>query len=974
MKQCWNGHFYPDDHGPLCPYCPVIPVTLLDDLELSEPQCRRTYLQIEKPAPDCFYPNGLECDGQRLFGRKTLMEKLTLRLQDPANAVLIAGYRGVGKTSLVLAAINQLRRREPAVHFLQIDMNISRPVPIDDVLYQIITGLDDALREAGLRERLTSEIAARLDEAIRRTNFILTQRQQAETMASHGAAASGAAAKLDFSIQNKQSRAMEMTSLPYGQARMERDIVAIFRSIASGTAFRSPAGWTRFLRRAEHPTRIIVMIDELDKLEDIADGDGLPYFRALLREMKPILTASRANFVFLGGHGSFRDSEDDTRRGEGIYQSVFSMIEYLPTVRGLGSHLIARHTTREEGAGLDLNDFGAYLEFRGRGIPRLTWNAMYDFRCSGSGAATLTLEFDSRHVRALRCIASLEKILLGLPRAIAFVREGREAPDTSDQDHMLVRHACEWILDRGLQPFTRAALFHACSEFRAIRARDDATIQSILLILVRKLAENDFIEPVSDPAKLVMRPGDFAQVAQWRTVHRRLIELGRPCDPEPSIAVLDGRYALTAPRICDATSVFFDARDRTNDARVWVQRLGVGTEAKPAKDTLLAQWGLLQRFSSQAVAGVINAVLDGDEPYLIRAYTEVLPLEQLWPLLARDIPSTANAIGQALLAALEPVHNAGLLWLDFRPDRLMMDPFNALTLLDSGSIRPFPGNGAETPLPAPDCLREPGVPEAVTGAGLDIRTEIFAIGVLLYFIGTGRHWSSAQHGAPRLEGEKRSYPELARTSALLATIVARCHSENPDERYQTLDELGAALSLLAASVPAPTDAKGRQRTISAMPDVSAAFASGSTGSDTCAASVSDVSSLAGPTAGLKPHQPETVWPSSEPMNTGVKGERPFLQVSVAYVDTTAPFLFFLKKVTAGRAETNDLVLADIEVSRFAMSFEYKEQGWSVRELNTANGVFVDGSPVVNSSVSIRQGTEIRIGRTLITVVELGPEK
>jgi pSer/pThr/pTyr-binding forkhead associated (FHA) protein len=70
------------------------------------------------------------------------------------------------------------------------------------------------------------------------------------------------------------------------------------------------------------------------------------------------------------------------------------------------------------------------------------------------------------------------------------------------------------------------------------------------------------------------------------------------------------------------------------------------------------------------------------------------------------------------------------------------------------------------------------------------------------------------------------------------------------------------------------------------------------------------------------------------------------------------------RATAGRAETNDVVLTDERVSRVHAAFERVAGEWLVRDLGSRNGTFVDGDRVL-ASRPVRPGQEVRIGETAI---------
>jgi hypothetical protein len=68
---------------------------------------------------------------------------------------------------------------------------------------------------------------------------------------------------------------------------------------------------------------------------------------------------------------------------------------------------------------------------------------------------------------------------------------------------------------------------------------------------------------------------------------------------------------------------------------------------------------------------------------------------------------------------------------------------------------------------------------------------------------------------------------------------------------------------------------------------------------------------------------------------------------------------FFRPATLGRGPTNDLDLADDRVSRFHAVLWAEEGAWRVRDLDSANGTFIDGV-LVKGSATLPQSCELRL--------------
>lgn len=169
----------------------------------------------------------------------------------------------------------------------------------------------------------------------------------------------------------------------------------------------------------------------------------------------------------------------------------------------------------------------------------------------------------------------------------------------------------------------------------------------------------------------------------------------------------------------------------------------------------------------------------------------------------------------AVLDAIAAVHARGYVHLDIKPGNLFLcdAPLHA-RLADFGLARPLPGkSGVAEPVSGtvagtPEYMS----PEQCAGtADLDVRTDIYAVGVLLFRLLTGR--------APfvGLEGEVRAAhlnlrpprpSELAKVPRSVEALVLRCLAKEPDRRFPAVSELARALNEALApadpSLPVPS--------------------------------------------------------------------------------------------------------------------------------------------------------------------------
>ncbi len=167
-----------------------------------------------------------------------------------------------------------------------------------------------------------------------------------------------------------------------------------------------------------------------------------------------------------------------------------------------------------------------------------------------------------------------------------------------------------------------------------------------------------------------------------------------------------------------------------------------------------------------------------------------MPLDRL---LALAIPLT-----DAVAAA----HERGIVHRDLKPSNVMIGRDARVKVLDFGLAKlreaPGPGPGSVT-MAAPAPISVEGVilgtvaymaPEQAEGRSVDHRTDIFALGVMLYEMATGRRPFVGDTTAALIAAILRDMPAPvtevnADMPAELARIVRRCLAKDPTRRYQT---------------------------------------------------------------------------------------------------------------------------------------------------------------------------------------------
>ncbi|WP_019354158.1 serine/threonine-protein kinase [Streptomyces sp. AA1529] len=199
-----------------------------------------------------------------------------------------------------------------------------------------------------------------------------------------------------------------------------------------------------------------------------------------------------------------------------------------------------------------------------------------------------------------------------------------------------------------------------------------------------------------------------------------------------------------------------------------------------------------RRVGGAWTAPVLDAGTEGPVPWVATGYVA-------GPSLTRAVAehgplpeATVRALGAGLAEALAHVHGLGLVHRDVKPSNVLLTP-DGIRLIDFGIARAVAGAASLTSTGV--SVGSPGymAPEQILGRGATAASDVFALGAVLVFAGTGENpfpgdTSAALlyhvvHGEARLDG----LPEALRGTA------ARTLGKDPAERPAP-DALAAELA------------------------------------------------------------------------------------------------------------------------------------------------------------------------------------
>jgi Tol biopolymer transport system component len=160
--------------------------------------------------------------------------------------------------------------------------------------------------------------------------------------------------------------------------------------------------------------------------------------------------------------------------------------------------------------------------------------------------------------------------------------------------------------------------------------------------------------------------------------------------------------------------------------------------------------------------------------------------------------------------ALEAAHEKGIIHRDLKPANIKVTPGGKVKVLDFGLAKAFAGEQAELNLADSPTLSAAATlqgvilgtaaymsPEQARGKTVDKRADIWAFGVVLYEMLTGKHLFQGDTVSDTLASVLTRDPEWEKVPAKVRPLLGRCLEKDPKKR---LRDIGDAYTLLE-SVP-----------------------------------------------------------------------------------------------------------------------------------------------------------------------------
>jgi serine/threonine-protein kinase len=201
--------------------------------------------------------------------------------------------------------------------------------------------------------------------------------------------------------------------------------------------------------------------------------------------------------------------------------------------------------------------------------------------------------------------------------------------------------------------------------------------------------------------------------------------------------------------------------------------------------------------------GLQRLLPDQSDHYLVFEYVEGESLRRYLSSYSQGLPiDEVQRIGLQLAATLQYVHRQGIVHRDLKPENVLIGPDGHVTLTDFGialrlASRRLTFSHLSNAVGTPDYM----APEQVRGERGDARTDIYALGCMLFELLTGRVPYPVEHALEAMRRKVETEPPLVRqlrpdAPPAIEAIVYRALRRRPEERIQSMAELAHDLEYL----------------------------------------------------------------------------------------------------------------------------------------------------------------------------------
>ncbi len=285
-------------------------------------------------------------------------------------------------------------------------------------------------------------------------------------------------------------------------------------------------------------------------------------------------------------------------------------------------------------------------------------------------------------------------------------------------------------------------------------------------------------------------------------------------------------YEIVRKLGAGGSGVVYLANDTLLQRPVVLKILRTGLlSAQQLRTTVLREARLASAIEHPNVCAIYEVGESGDEGYIVMQY---VPGQSLDQLIARGpaSPQLVLSVGIQVADGLQAAHSLGIFHRDLKPQNVMLTDGGLAKILDFGLARRLRPEDASFDPGKPALAKDASVAATYTARGGTIRymapeqfvtgqssvqSDVWALGVILYELVSGRHPFSrpdAEDFQAIRAIQFSDPPDLSQivpgTSPELKSVISTCLEKNPAQRYASAAEVREALKTIMKALQIET--------------------------------------------------------------------------------------------------------------------------------------------------------------------------
>ena len=269
-------------------------------------------------------------------------------------------------------------------------------------------------------------------------------------------------------------------------------------------------------------------------------------------------------------------------------------------------------------------------------------------------------------------------------------------------------------------------------------------------------------------------------------------------------ATLSGKYKILEEIGRGGMGVVYRAEDTQLKRTVALKFLSPDSPLIPSREKRFAQEAqTASALNHPNICTIYEVGEAGGNSYIAMEFVEGRPLDRMIPsggLPAEDV----LRYGGQIVEGFEHAHERGVIHRDLKTANVMITPSGRVKILDFGLAKRLITEELGAATRSQVSLTEEGTiagtlhylaPEALQGHPADARSDIWALGVVLYEMAAGKRPFEGRTGFELTSAILRDTPAPlpARTPAGLRAVIRKCLEKDLEKRFQTVNDVRAAL-------------------------------------------------------------------------------------------------------------------------------------------------------------------------------------